>query len=77
MGQKGVGSHLAKRGFFISAGLLEDDVSTVGVSLTKDRGPCGLCGIDSIIWRITGWLMDISGSTWGLPGQDVRRISKH
>lgn len=77
MGQKGVGSHLAKRGFFISAGLLEDDVSIVGVSLPKDRGPRVLCGIDSIIWRITGWLMDISGSTWGPPGQDVRRISKH
>lgn len=54
-------SHLAKRGFFISfiwAGLLED-VSVVEVSLTKDRGPRGLCGIDNILWRITGWLTDI------------------
>lgn len=54
--RKGVGSHLGQRGFsisFIWAGLQEEDVGIMGVSLTKDHGPHGLSGIDSLPWRIT------------------------
>lgn len=75
-GQQKVGIHLAQRGFsisFIWADLQEEDFSIMGVSLTKDRGPRGLSATDSIQWRITNWLMDSPGITWGLPGQDVRR----